>query len=82
VFPVRYGLKLYMLYILYIKFCNGDTKVLKYAISSWHNNQLSSVNMLHEHQLYKVTKKRATILSVYRVYSMSTDNIFILIREV
>jgi hypothetical protein len=40
------------------------------------SKELSSVNMVHESKLYNRLRMRLqTFVSIYRVYSVSTDNI-------
>lgn len=53
------------------------------AISGYHGNEFSSVNTLHERNLCSTsrTTEESSVL-VYRVYSESIDNIYMVIREV
>jgi hypothetical protein len=75
------------------KFCKHQIYHYRNAVSGYHSNALSNVNMLHEHKLCSglrmceqsfdsivihTVQQDATIqhsVSMYCVYSVSTDNI-------
>jgi hypothetical protein len=56
----------------------------QYAILGYHSEEMSRVNMLHEPKLHVCGRSRTNrqyFVSVYRVYSVSIDNILLWVCE-